>query len=115
MASDNQEPRRPIDETSEAPESNLSSKDIYNVVSDNVAGLNVRKSDNKFQAIFILISVVLLAAIGSVAAIVMKSWELPWFGGAIFGGFAGLLIGFFASGIFLMIYRTVRHIKGHHD
>jgi hypothetical protein len=31
------------------------------------------------------------------------------------GGFTGLVVGFFASGIFLMIYRAVKHIRGQHD
>ena len=37
----------------------------YNVVSDTVTGLNVRRSDNKFQAIFILVAGLLLAALGT--------------------------------------------------
>ena len=41
----------------------------YNIVSDTVTGLNVRKSDNKFQAICIAVSVLLLATIGAVLAL----------------------------------------------
>ena len=36
----------------------------YNVVADTVTGVNVRKSDNLFQAIFILVTILLLAAFG---------------------------------------------------
>ena len=87
----------------------------YNVVSDTVTGLNVRKSDNIFQAIYILVGIVLLAAVGAVLAALNSDWDLPWYGGALIGAFAGLVIGFFTSGIFLMIYRAARHMKGKHD
>ena len=87
----------------------------YNVVSDTVTGLNVRKSDNRFQAIFILVTILLLAAVGAVLAAINGEWDLPWYAGALIGAFAGLVLGFFASGIFLMIYRAVRHMQGKHE
>jgi len=31
------------------------------------------------------------------------------------GGLGGLIIGFLVSGIFLMIYRAVKHASGDHD
>ena len=86
----------------------------YNVVSDTVIGLNVRKSDNKFQAMFILAAVLVLAAVGAILAALNGHWKLPWYGGALIGSFAGLVIGVFASGIFLMVYRAVRHLQGKH-
>jgi hypothetical protein len=33
----------------------------------------------------------------------------------IVGGFLGLIAGLLGSGVFLMIYRAVRHAKGKHD
>jgi len=78
----------------------------YNIVSDTLVGFNFRLSDNCFQGIFILVSVVLGAGIGAL------------FGGApglFVGGFAGLVGGLILSGIVLMIYRAVRHAKGKHD
>jgi uncharacterized membrane protein len=87
----------------------------YNVVADTVTGLNVRKRDNLFQAMFIFVSILLLAALGAALAAIYGGEDFPWFGGALIGAFAGLVAGFFASGIFLMIYRAVRHIKGQHD
>ena len=92
-----------------------SGRDAYNIVSDTVVGLNVRKSDNVFQAKFIGITVLLLAVIGGASAALNPGWNLPWFGGALVGAFAGLIIGVFASGIFLMIYRAVKHVKGEHE
>jgi hypothetical protein len=77
--------------------------------------VNVRASDNKFQAVFVLAAVFLLAAIGTVLAALNGQWGLPWFGGALIGGFAGLVIGVFASGIFLMVYRAARHLQGRHE
>ena len=92
-----------------------SERAAYNIVSDTVVGLNIRKSDNVFQAKFIGITVLVLATIGAALAALNPGWNLPWFGGALAGSLAGLIIGVFASGIFLMIYRAVRHVKGDHE
>jgi hypothetical protein len=103
-------------DTTGLPTEELSSrKAAYNVVSDTLIGLNVRKRDNKFQAKFIGISVVLFAIAGGILALINRSWDLPWFGGAIVGAFAGLVGGFFASGIFLMCFRASRHLQGKHE
>lgn len=90
-------------------------KAAYNVVADTVTGVNVRKSDNLFQALFILAAIVVSAGVGAGLAAVYGGQDLPWFAGALIGAFAGLVVGFFASGIFLMIYRAVRHMKGKHE
>lgn len=95
-----------------APDTSI--RDTYNIVSDTVVGVNVRKSDNVFQAKFIGITVLLLAAIGAASAALNADWNLPWWGGSLIGAFTGLIIGLFASGIFLMIYRAVKHVKGDH-
>ncbi len=87
----------------------------YNVVTDTVTGVNVRWSDNKFQAVFVFVSVALGSLTGAILAALNARWDLPWYGGALIGSFAGLVIGIFASGIFLMVYRAARHIKGKHD
>ncbi len=87
----------------------------YNVVSDTVTGVNVRWSDNKFQAVFVIVSIALAAFLGAILAWLNTQWNLPWFGGAMIGSFLGLVVGIFASGIFLMIYRAARHLKGKHD
>ena len=90
-------------------------KATYNVVSDTVTGVNFRASDNKFQAKFIAVSVLLLALAGAVVALLKPDWELPWIGGAIIGAFVGLVGGLVASGIVLMVYRASRHMSGKHD
>ena len=87
----------------------------YNIVADTVTGVNVRWSDNKFQAIFVFVSVVLASSVGAILAALNAGWNSPWYGGALIGSFAGLVIGIFASGVFLMFYRAVRHLKGKHD
>lgn len=87
----------------------------YNIVSDTVTGVNVRGRDNLFQAAFIGVTMLLLAAVGAILAWLKSQWGLPWFAGALIGAFAGLVIGFFASGFFLMIYRFVRHVQGRHQ
>jgi hypothetical protein len=92
-----------------------SSKAAYNIVSDTVTGVNFRGRDNLFQAKFIAASVTVLALVGIGLSLLNADWELPWYGGAMIGGFAGMVIGVFVSGIFLMVYRAVGHIKGKHD
>ncbi|HVX63289.1 MAG TPA: hypothetical protein VHC19_21890 [Pirellulales bacterium] len=87
----------------------------YNVVSDTMTGVNVRWSDNKFQAVFVFVSVVATSPAGALLAALNPRWNLPWPAGALLGSFAGLVMGIFASGIFLMFYRAARHIKGKHD
>ena len=86
----------------------------YNIVSDTVFGLNTRKGDNKFQAKCISVSVLVLATGGAVLAALNRDLDLPWYGGALIGAFAGLVTGVFGSGIYLMVYRAVRHMKGDH-
>lgn len=100
----------PADQNKEIP-----SAVAYNVMTDLVTGVNVRSSDNKFQAVFIGCTVLASALSGVILSRLQPSWNLPWYGGALVGGFLGLIFGFFASGIFLMIYRALRHIQGKHD
>jgi hypothetical protein len=87
----------------------------YNVVSDTVTGVNVRASDNKFQAVFVFVAVLIVAAVGAILVALNGQWGLPWFGGALIGGFAGLVVGVLFSGIFLMVYRAARHLQGKHE
>ena len=92
-----------------------SGRAAYNVFSDTVTGVNARKSDNKFQALFIAASIPIFAIIGAVVVLFNPRWLIPWLGGAVFGAFAGLLVGVFASGTVLMFYRGKRHLDGKHD
>ncbi len=85
----------------------LDGKEAYNVVSDTVTGANVRWKDNLFQALSILVCIVLGAGIG---ALLIEER----IGGALVGGFAGMIIGLFGSGIFLMIFRAIMHVRGRH-
>jgi DNA-directed RNA polymerase subunit RPC12/RpoP/uncharacterized membrane protein YeaQ/YmgE (transglycosylase-associated protein family) len=86
----------------------MSARETYNVVTDLGTGVNVRLRDNLFQLAAILVATVLGALIGMLIADEVAM-------GAIAGAFIGLLVGLFGSGIFLMIYRFIRHATGHHD
>ena len=82
----------------------LTAKETYNVVSDTVVGVNVRAKDNLIQGVIILFTVIIGLVIGQM------------YGGfLLLGGLGGLIVGFLASGIFLMIYRAVKHASGNHD
>ncbi|MCL4202284.1 MAG: hypothetical protein KJ000_07300 [Pirellulaceae bacterium] len=83
-------------------------RETYNVISDTVTGVNLRISDNVFQAVAILVCLALGTGIG--AAVFEYRVQ-----GALVCGFLGLLAGLFGSGIFLMIYRAIRHLRGRHD
>ncbi len=87
----------------------------YNVVTDTVTGVNLRWTDNRFQAIFVFNTMAVLALLGALLAALNAGWNLPWYGGALIGAFAGLIVGILGSGIFLMFYRAARHIKGKHE
>ena len=58
----------------------------------------MRLWDNLIQAAVIFVALLVGAGIG-----------------ALVGGFGGLIVGLLASGIFLMIYRGLRHARGKHD
>lgn len=83
-------------------------REAYNIVTDTVAGPNIRKKDNLFQALTIAVCLILSALIGFLIAKDAVT-------GLIVGGFIGLLVGLFGSGIFLMIFRAVRHAQGRHN
>jgi len=87
---------------------NVTGREAYNVISDTVLGVNVRASDNVFQAIAIFVCLVLGAGIGAAAF----QDRIP---AALAGGFIGLVVGLFGSGIWLMCYRAMRHLRGRHD
>ncbi|MFN5078811.1 MAG: hypothetical protein ACK5MO_24750, partial [Planctomyces sp.] len=70
---------------------------------------------NKFQAVIVAASGVVLAPLGAALTALTPSWNLPWFGGAGVGACAGLVFGVFTSGIWLGIYRFVQHLRGRHD
>ncbi|MCA9031135.1 MAG: hypothetical protein KDA66_10025 [Planctomycetaceae bacterium] len=87
----------------------------YNTVTDTVTGVNVRMSDNVFQAIFIFVSAILVAIITAVACLAFPGWQLKWYEGVLIGAFGGVIFGVFASGTILMVYRAFRHLQGKHD
>lgn len=99
----------------QASESMASTQVAYNVVSDTVTGVNVRWSDNRFQAIFVFVSMVAIAMLGALLTLLNSQQQLPWYAGALMGAFVGMVFGVFGSGIYLMIYRAYRHLKGKHD
>lgn len=86
----------------------ISGRDVYNIVSDLGTGVNLRMKDNLYQLAAIGIGLVLGIAIGFFS---MNDHAT----GAVLGGFIGLLAGLFGSGIFLMVYRFIRHTRGHHQ
>ena len=76
------------------------------VASDLVTGVNVRPKDNLYQGISILVAMVLGCGVGYLVA-----GDI----GVALGAIGGLVVGLIGSGIFIMIYRAVRHSKGKHD
>jgi hypothetical protein len=80
----------------------------YHMVTDLVAGPNIRLKDNLYQAVAIAIFVVVGAVTG---ALILENRLL----GILLGVVAGLVLGLFASGLFLMVFRAVRDASGKHD
>ena len=92
--------------------------DGYNIVSDTVTGVNFRKSDNMFQLKVITVCVLIGVPLGALAGALFSDSETRMIaarGGGLGMGFAGVVLGLFGSGIYLMVYRAVRHFKGKHD
>ena len=102
----------------ERPQEITAGKQIYNVVTDTVGGINVRKSDNAFQAKVICGCLLLTIPIGAMLGAVY-SGPSDRVASAVMGGlglgFIGTIVGLFGSGIYLMIYRALRHASGKHD
>ena len=92
-------------------------REAFNVVTDTVIGPNVRLKDNFYQALAIGICLLLGAGTGALVALSFSPDDrgMAAAGGAIAGGILGLIVGVIASGLFLGIYRLIRHIRGHHD
>lgn len=89
------------------PKSSMSGQETFNVVTDTVAGPNLRWKDNLFQAL----SALFCSLIGGVGlGLVFQTWVAA-VGGIVGGMIAGILV----SGIVLMIYRALRHLSGRHD
>lgn len=116
-AEDQDNPFRPtVQGVDQVPSKDVpSERAAYNIISDTIIGVNARKGDNAFQAKVSFGSVLLFATVGIAIVLLKPDWNLPWFAGALVGAFVGLVFGILASGIILMIYRTMRHIQGKHD
>src|SRR5687768_3516091 len=97
-------PEIPSEQTPPPAAAHLTGQEAYNLVTDTVVGPNVRLSDNLLQAVAIGICTLIGAGIGAIAVGHLLA-------GAMIGGFCGMVIGLFASGIFLMIYRAVMHVS----
>lgn len=110
------EPESSADKSAEISDEPLTDREVYNVVTDLYQGVNFRYKDNLYQGLCILAGLVLGALLGVIVGAVVATdhWQGALLGAAV-GGFIGVLVGLFGSGIFLMVYRALRHFKGKHD
>jgi hypothetical protein len=99
-------PRRRPEESRPTDPNSVSGNDGYRIVTDLVAGPNLRWRDNLFQGLFILIALLLSVAVGA------AFWGVE---GAVIGGVGGLIGGLLLSGAVLGLYRAYRHMQGKHD
>lgn len=100
------------------PSNSETGQDAYNIVSDTVVGINLRKADNWFQLKVLLVSLAIGVPLGAVigASLVDPAERVgSALAGALVLGFLSVVLSVFGSGIYLMIYRAVRHWKGKHD
>jgi hypothetical protein len=100
------------------PDNSTAGRQAYNIVSDTVVGMNIRKSDNVFQLKVILVCVLVGVPLGAIAGALLAGSDnrlAGALGGGLGLGFAGVILGLLGSGFYLMIYRAVRHLKGKHD
>jgi hypothetical protein len=92
----------------EQEKSGMTNRQQYNLVTDTIAGPNIRLKDNVIQGISVLVGVLIGAGVG---------WSvvdepMP---GLLGGSLVGMLVGVFGSGLYLMIYRATKHIRKDHD
>jgi hypothetical protein len=97
-------------------------RETWNIVTDTVAGPNVRARDNLYQALVIGVCLLIGAVVGAVIALIYLADPQNEFGvagragiGATLGGLLGLIVGVIGSGGFLAVYRLIRHVRGYHD
>ncbi len=95
----------------------LSDGEVLTIVSDTLVGPNVRLKDNLYQAIAIGVCLLVGAATGAAIGFFANTEEraLATVGGAVLGGFLGMVLGLLGSGAFLAFYRLLRHLRGRHD
>lgn len=98
--------------SSESQAGDPTGREVYNVVTDTVTGVNVRWWDNLLQAVVGAVCFVLGASLGWLVAFVKGGDQLM---GGLLGAFLGLTIALVGSGAFLMVFRFVRHLRGKHD
>jgi hypothetical protein len=94
--------------SNDEPNKPLTARQTYNVITDTAIGPNVRLKDNLIQAVLILASVLIGGGVGAM----VNDDRLT---GLLAGVFIGLVAGLLVSGMGLMIYRAVKHLKGQHD
>lgn len=101
-------PPVPIQGPPPLPDQGLPPDVRMKIIADTVAGPNLRLWDNLLQGGAVLVGL----GIGALVGGAMGEFETP---AMLVGGGVGLVLGLFVSGIFLMIYRFVRHSQGRHD
>ena len=96
------------------PQSGQSANEGSSVFADTVTGVNLRWKDNLFQGVFVGISVLVCGLLGVVLAALTPKWRMDMGAIGVAGAFAGLVLGVFTSGFFLMIYRARQHLNRKH-
>lgn len=98
------------DKGSGKPANEMNFEQTYNVVSDTVTGVNFRLKDNLIQ----LLIVIIFTALGALSGVLFFDiFNIA--NRLIFGGLAGLIVGWILSGAGIMIYRAVLHAQGRHN
>ncbi|MSU78692.1 MAG: hypothetical protein EXS16_11435 [Gemmataceae bacterium] len=101
------------DEKPKNKKKSMSGKEAYNAVTDTVTGVNVRLSDNLLQAGGALLGLIGGVGIGALVAR-QFAFEYLYYSCAI-GAVVGLITGVFVVGLFLMIFRAIKHARGKHE
>ena len=84
----------------------ISGKEVYNIISDTVVGFNNRKSDNNLQAGITIVVMLISCVLGGMF------WGAEGF---VFGLLGGAFLGIIVSGIYIMVYRFIKHASGDHE
>lgn len=84
--------------------------DAYHTAAETVGFMpSLRGKDNLIQLAAVVLATLIGAAVG--IALTFGPLDAPWYGGALIGGIAGLVVGAIVSGIALMVLGWVRAAK----
>jgi len=99
------------------PKAGRTGRETYNIVSDTITGVNVRRTDNLIQAAVVVVFAILGTALGLLASEGVFGVDLEFSArtGAVVGVTTGMVVGLLVSGLAIGLFRLYKHASGQHE